>query len=263
VSATHDDAFNRILAVVTEEYQREAKAEASSPDSRLVQRIRRLLDSEPVDTSLLDYDLELNHLGLVALSPDAKPHIRQLAKKLGGRMLSVAISSREVWAWVGTSQPVDPEDVWAWACSYWPSAVPLGIGEAAPALGGWRRSHAQATAAARMAAVSSAGAIRYRDIALLAAASSDSLFLASAVDLYLRPLGLIGKEGELLRETLLAYFNTDGNSSSAAAALGLSRQTIANRLKAAEERLGQPLSECGGPLHAALRLQALAFLPSS
>ena len=132
VSATHDDAFDRVLAAATEEYRREVEADTSSPDSRLVQRVRRLVAGEAVDPSLLDYDLELNHLGLVALAPDVKPQLRQLAKSLGGRVLSVAIpDSNEVWTWIGTAKLLDPQHVATLANDAWPSPVPLGIGEPA------------------------------------------------------------------------------------------------------------------------------------
>ncbi len=45
--------------------------------------------------------------------------------------------------------------------------------------------------------------------------------------------------------------------SSAAAALGVSRQTVINRLHAVEERLGRPLGACAVEVEAALRLEEL------
>ncbi|TMK57319.1 MAG: hypothetical protein E6G51_06005 [Actinobacteria bacterium] len=261
VSATHDEAFDRILAAATEEYRREVEAASTSPDSRLVQRVRRLLACESVDTSLLDYDLELHHIGLVAPSPDAKPHVRQLAMKLGGHTLSVRISTMETWAWIGTSRPADPKELSSWLRAHWPASLPLGVGEPAEAPSGWRRSHAQAKAASRIAAISSAGATQYRDVALLASTSSDPLLLDSMRDLYLRPLEPVGRRGVDLRRTLLAYFNADRNSSSAAVVLGVSRQTVDNHLNVAEERLHKPVNECGDLLHAALRLERLQHVP--
>jgi hypothetical protein len=54
ISAAHERAFDYILTMATEEYQREVEAESTSPDSRLVQQVRRLLAGECVDTTLLD-----------------------------------------------------------------------------------------------------------------------------------------------------------------------------------------------------------------
>jgi hypothetical protein len=262
VIAVHEGAFNQMLTQATEEYEREAKARATSPGSRLERRVRRLLDGDPVDTTLLEYNLELNHLGLVALAPDVKPQLRQLATALGGRLLSVTVSHSEVWAWIGTGELVDPAEISAWASAGWPDSVPLGVGEPATGATGWRRSHAQAKAAAQIGAMSSAPVTRYREIALLASIGHDPLLSASLDDLYLRPLGK-GKEGENLRKTLLAYFHANRNSKSAAAALVCSRQTVGYRLKTVAERLSQPLDDCGDLLHAALRLEALGFFESS
>lgn len=260
VCATHDEAFDRILATATEEYRREVEGNTSSPDSRLVQRVRRLVAGEVVDPNLLDYDLELNHLGLVALSPDAKPQIRQFAKEVEGRVLSVVVSNTEVWAWVGTNQPLDPQDISTWAKNGWPGSIPFGIGEPAKSPSGWRRTHAQARVAAGIAVISSGTATRYKDIALIASASSNPLLLASFEDLYLQPLA--GSRGDVLRKTLLAYFSANRNSISTAEGLGISRQAVSNRLKVAEERLGQPVSECGAQLELALRLEVLGVIES-
>jgi PucR C-terminal helix-turn-helix domain/GGDEF-like domain len=260
VSAAHETAFNNILTMATKEYEQEVEIASASPDSRLTQRVQRLLAGESVGTTLLDYDLELNHLGLVALSPDAKPHIRRLAKQIGGHTLSVAISNEEIWAWIGTVGSVDPLEVSDWAKDQWPASVPLGIGEPAEAPSGWRRSHTQAKAASGIAARSSAGATLYRDVVLLASASSDPLLLAAMRDLYLRPLGPADQQGVTLRKTLRVYFDADRNSSSAAAALGVSRQTVTNRLRNAEERLHKPVNECGDLLQAAIHLEDLQLI---
>jgi DNA-binding PucR family transcriptional regulator len=177
-------------------------------------------------------------------------------------VLSVAIPNREVWSWIGTAEPIDSHDVSTWAKEAWSSSVPLGISEPAQGPVGWRRTHAQARAAARIADMSSAAAIRYQDVAFLACASSDPLLLASVGDLYLRPLGSPSKQRDVLCKTLLVYFAVDENSISAAAVLGVSRQTVSvsNRLKAVEKRLGQPLKQCAHLLHAALRLEELGCL---
>jgi DNA-binding PucR family transcriptional regulator len=58
-------------------------------------------------------------------------------------------------------------------------------------------------------------------------------------------------------ETLRAYLVADRNASSAAAALGVNRNTIAERLRAIEAAIGRPLSACGPELEAALRLAEL------
>jgi hypothetical protein len=65
--------------------------------------------------------------------------------------------------------------------------------------------------------------------------------------------------GAVLRATLRAYFAADRNNKSAASALGVSRQAVANRLSKVETRIGQPLSMCADAVDAALRMEELGF----
>jgi DNA-binding PucR family transcriptional regulator len=83
---------------------------------------------------------------------------------------------------------------------------------------------------------------------------------ASLLELYLLPLRRERDGGHVLRETLRAYFAADRNGSSAAAALGVSRQTVANRLQAVERQLNQSLKVCADLLHVALRLEELGLV---
>lgn len=261
--AAQDAAFERVISSATEEYRRETQARLTSRDSRLAERVQRLLDGESVDPSTLEYDLGAWHLGLVALSPDVRPLLRALSKEAGGRLLVVAPSEGETWAWLGSRDPIDPRLVSQWAERDWPGAVPLGVGEPVEALLGWRRTHEQARSAVGLTHSVEGSVVRYRDVALIAAAGRDPLLLASLRDMYLLPLAEEGDRADLLRQTLRAYFAADRNSSSAAAALGVSRQTVANRLQTVEERVGEPVSECADALHAALRLEELRVLRDS
>jgi DNA-binding PucR family transcriptional regulator len=138
--------------------------------------------------------------------------------------------------------------------------MPLGIGEIGEGLPGWRRSHEQAGAAAALARPGASAAVRYRDVAMIAAAAKDPLLLASLREMYLAPLDK--EDGRVpLRQTLRAYFAADGNSSSASSALGVTRQTVANRLLAVEEHLGHPLHKCAAALQVALSLEELGHFP--
>jgi len=56
-------------------------------------------------------------------------------------------------------------------------------------------------------------------------------------------------------------FRVERNVSSTAAALGVSRQTVSNRLRTIEERLARPLSDCAAEVDAALRLEELGHSP--
>jgi DNA-binding PucR family transcriptional regulator len=73
------------------------------------------------------------------------------------------------------------------------------------------------------------------------------------------PLVEDSDRGTVLRETLHAYFATARNTYSTAAALGVSRQTVGNRLRAVEERLGRSLDSCATEVEIALRLEDPGF----
>jgi DNA-binding PucR family transcriptional regulator len=76
--------------------------------------------------------------------------------------------------------------------------------------------------------------------------------------IYLAPLAAERDGGAVARRTLRAYFAAERNISSTAAALGVDRRTVRNRLRAIEELLGRPLGEAAPDLEVALRLEQLA-----
>jgi len=248
--------LQQLIATATEEHQRETSAPATTLEARIAERVRRLLDGEQVDASLLEYDLSGHHLGLVARSPDAHPLLRQLSAEVDGRLLAVVPNEAETWAWIGARRPIEADAVLRWAEGAWPDTTPLGIGEPAAGISGWRRTHHQAYAAAGLDRSGSSTALRYRDVALIAAAARDPLTIASLWEMYLAPLDQ-GHREVPLRETLRAYFAAGGNASSACSALGVSRQTVANRLQTVEERLQLPLAKCADTLQVAMRLEEL------
>jgi len=253
--------LQQLIAAATEEHQRETSAPASTMEARIAERVRRLLDGEHVDASLLEYDLSGHHLALVARAPAAQPLLRQLGAAVDGRVLAVTPDETETWAWIGARGPIDVDAVLRWVKDAWPDTTPLGIGELAAGPSGWRRTHRQAHAAAVLDRSGSGAALRYRDVAVAVAAAKDPLLVASLQEMYLAPLAEGSHRDVPLRETLRAYFAAGGNASSACSALGVSRQTVANRLLTVEERLQCPLAKCAGDLQVALRLEELGHFP--
>ena len=96
--------------------------------------------------------------------------------------------------------------------------------------------------------------LRYADVALLASVLRDDLAVASLHELYLEPLERERDGGRAARETLRAYFAAERNISSTAAALGIDRRTVTNRIRAFEELFGRSIKECAAELEIALQL---------
>jgi PucR C-terminal helix-turn-helix domain/GGDEF-like domain len=249
--------FERLLTTMTEEYSREAEGGLNSSEERFAARVRRLLDGELVDTGEFDYEFDAWHIGVLAVGAEAPAAIRALAGMLDRRLLLVCSGERPVWAWLGGRRKVAAPDLERMLGSTWPGEVSLAIGEPAEGLSGWRLTHEQARAVLPVALRSSDSYVRYADAALLASMLQDDLLATSLRELYLMPLEGERDGGEVLRRTLRAYFDADRNASSAAAALGVSRHTVTNRLRLVEERIGKRLSAAGGELEAALRLDDL------
>jgi DNA-binding PucR family transcriptional regulator len=99
--------------------------------------------------------------------------------------------------------------------------------------------------------------VRYADVALLASMLRDELLVTSLRELYLDPLEEERDGGAVARQTLKAYVAAERNVSSAAAALGVSRRTVGNRLRMIERRLNRPLPAMIAAIEAALHLDAL------
>lgn len=254
LSATLD----RLLAAVGAEYEREVESRGRSSEWRRAERVRRLLAGEPLETSEIGYDFGGHHTGLAADRGAARP-IRELATALDARLLLVRRDEATIWAWLGARRPLDPAEVERAASSSSerpPSA--LALGEPAEGPSGWRLTHRQAVAALSVAQRGPDPVVRYRDVALLASILQDDLLVTSLRRLYLEPLEAERDGGQALRDTLRAYFAARRNVSSAAAMLGVSRNTVGSRLRETEAVIGRPLSACGAELEIALRLNDMS-----
>jgi len=251
---TQASLFDRLVEAVSEEYGREEDTRAAGSGQRRLEQVERLLAGELVDASGLGYDFEGHHLALIAIGDGAAETVRDLACALDRCLLSVRRDETTVWAWFGGRRAADLEELGRLLSAGWPAEVILSLGEPAHGLAGWRLSHRQARATLPIALRKGEGITRYGDVALLASMLQDDLLASSLRELYLKPLERDRDGGEAARETLHAYFAAGRNASSAAAALGMSRQAVAKRLHAVEQRLERSLGVCSMELEAALHL---------
>jgi hypothetical protein len=251
----HAALFDRLIADVSEEYRREASERTRSVESRRAERVRRLLDGEPLDTAEFDWDLSAFHLGLVAAGPGAAEALAGLAAP-DYRLLLVRPGAGLVWVWLVAHRRLDPGDL-ALEGLRLPEGVCLAVGEPGEGIDGWRLTHRQAKAALPIARSDPKRLARYADVALLASVRQDDLLATSLRRLYFAPLESERDGGAALLRTLRAYFAAGRNVSSTAAALGVDRKTITARLRNVERRLRKPLTACAVELEVALRLQDL------
>ena len=253
--ATQATVGDRLIAAVSAEYAREAENRPTSPAERRRETVKRLLAGELVDHSELGYELDGHHLALMAKGEGAEELMRGLAGAVDRRLLAVQREDEAAWAcWLGGRRQLSPERALETLGAEIPEGVFVTVGEPGEGLGGWRFSHRQAKAALPIAERRGQSPIRYGDVALLATVAGDDLIATTLRQLYLGPLERARDGGKVARETLRAYFQAERNVSSTAAALGVDRRTVRNRLGAIEDLLGRPLKGSEADLEIALRL---------
>lgn len=254
----HAAVFDRLVEAVSEEHGREAAVLLRSTAERRADRVRRLLAGEPIDAEELGYDLDRFHLGLAGAGPDIAPAIRRLAADISASTLMIPRPEARMWAWLGSRRPFEREDLIDLldrAAAELSSDGLLAFGDPDGGPDGWRLTHRQALAALPMAGRLGRSVVCYADVGLLASVSADGLLLESLQRSYLAPLSQGRDGGEALRQTLRVYLRIGRNITSAAAALGVSRETVRKRLQVAEERIGRSLDECAAELELALRVE--------
>jgi PucR-like helix-turn-helix protein/diguanylate cyclase with GGDEF domain len=246
---------DRLIAAVSEEHGREAKNRPRSAAERRRECVKALLAGELVDRSELGYDLDAHHLALIAKGDGAEELMRAVAGSLDRRLLAVKREEEPTLAcWLGGMRPLAAADAVAAIAAAAPERVFVSVGEPADGLVGWRFSHRQAKAALPVAERRGEAVLRYADVAVLASIAHDDLLATSLRRLYLEPLERMRDGGKVGRETLRAYFDSERNVSSTAAALGVDRRTVRNRLRGIEQQLGSPLTGSLADLEIALRL---------
>ncbi|HEU4701414.1 MAG TPA: helix-turn-helix domain-containing protein [Conexibacter sp.] len=254
--------LEQLVDAVTREYLRARDGAARSREAKRAEHVQRLLSGRTVHASGLDYELDAQHLGLVATGADAKRALQRLAVRLDARLLSVPRGGAH-WGWMGSrGRSIAVADLERHVDELGPIDVSLAVGELAPGLGGFRLTHMQARTAMWVAELSPRRVTRFADVALLACAMRDQALADSLMAIYLGPLGN-GKAGASLRQTLRAYFAAGHNASVAAATLGIERRTIANRLRRIEQRLGRTFYTRQAELEVALRLEELRGRPAA
>lgn len=247
-------AFECLLAEVGEEYKRESRGRPDSPRARQAKRVERLLAGEQLDVSNLGYDLGAHHLGLVTEGEGAPSAVRDLARALDGRLLLIHPTDDIVWAWIGFRRPVPRDQLDHTLAASWPDPAPLALGEIGAGISGWRLTNNQARSVFSFALSGQCRVARYVDDALLTSMARDEVLTASLREIYIAPLESGRDGGAMERQTLGAYFAAGRNGNTAAAALGVSRQTVSNRLRSVEGKIGRPLLVCATDLELALRL---------
>jgi hypothetical protein len=257
---TQTPLLERLTASIVEAYNRELERVGRLPEQRRAELVVRMLSDEkmdPPDQHALDYDFQAWHIGLIATGEKAGEFVRAVKAALGCECLAVSRGGQAIWVWFGRRRKPTAADLKRLSSSR-PEAVSLAMGEPRQGVAGWRLTHREAEAALPVALRKPPGLTRCSDVLLEAAMLNHAVLATSLMETFLSPLEGLGYRGQTARDTLRAYFETKRNVSSTANRLGVVRNTVENRLREIEERLGRPLHTCSAQLEVALQLDDLS-----
>jgi hypothetical protein len=246
------DLVSRYMA---EGYQRGVERAAANGEHHRFQAMKTLLEADPLASSHFDVDANHYHLGLVAWGVGADEEVRQLAARLGRPILLKLRLHDNWWGWISGSRPLDQRQ-WSELRRFAPRpGIRVAFGLEGYSEPGFRSTNHQALRAQWVASTGPT-VIHYDQVAVEALATEAENDARAFVAHELRGIDDPSAASGRLRETLAAYFAAELNAASAGAALGVHHQTVTNRLRVIEDRLGHPPSSRHLELAVALRLRA-------
>jgi hypothetical protein len=255
------DQFDRAVNAIASEYIQAAPSNDRLTPALQSRLIEKLLTGQHVDSSALQYDFSGWHVAMMLeRRSDAPARLRQVSRRCDVRLLLAELGDDQLTVWFGSGSRKKLETL-AYETEKEVENTPIAVGEPSPEFTGWQLTFRQVESIWPYVRHSPNGTHRYADTGLIVAIAVDPVLGRSLKSIYLDPLGTGSDESGRLLETLRAYLSCGRNASSTAASLGLSRQTVRNRLRTVEERLGRSLDQCGAEVEIALRFDRLAESP--
>jgi hypothetical protein len=254
---------DHLTTAIAAEYTHELERMHRSPAQRLGERIGRLLAGDLDSDPQLAYDFEAWHVGVIASGTGAEALLHPLATHLDCQALLVLGEDGDAtWAWLGKQHRLSVPEIEKSLDGSLPIGLSLALGEPRWGIEGWRLTHLEAQAALRVMLYKPECITKCRDVILVSAVMRDQTLAKSLISTYLAPLDGRGDYGEVLRQTLRAYFASDQNAVTTASVLGVARHTVERRLRNVEQKLEQTISTCNAQLQVALGAEE-AMSPSA
>jgi hypothetical protein len=241
----------RLLREVLDVHLSELFRAAQTRTQRTADLVREILAGNPVDLNELDYELDVDHVALIAIGPDAKKGLELVANRLGRRLLAVPQADGTLWAWLSGLRTTTTADIHrCFVESVDPSAAAI-ISRSSHGVAGFRATHRLAKAALLVARGRPDRITLYEDVELAALAMQDDALANSLVETYIAPLDR-DHQGAQLRQTLKALFQAGLNEEKAGKLLDRHRHTVERRIVKIRKLIGRPLHECYAAIETAL-----------
>ncbi|HEX6712320.1 MAG TPA: helix-turn-helix domain-containing protein [Thermoleophilaceae bacterium] len=256
---------DKVSDALVEEFGTERERMMRSASQMRAETVRAILAGEPVDEEAasrrLGYELKRHHVALRVTASGSEVSgleraVGEAAAALGkGEPLVVASGAARFDVWCGSFDPPKTDGLETYEP---PPGVLVAFGRAARGIAGFRSSHGEALQAARIASLAGGASMTsYADVELVSLLAGDLPRARSFVAVQLGPLASTTEPAERLRETVLAFLVSGGSATRVAKELYVHQNTVAYRVKRAEEMLGHKVSERSIELTCALTLAAV------
>jgi DNA-binding PucR family transcriptional regulator len=262
--------IDRISDILVSEYGSERERLVRSAEQMRAETVRTILARKPIDeevaASRLGYELRCHHIALRVNA--AGGELRGLeraalaaASALGPtKPLVVPAGVATLDVWCGSLEAPDASKVAALQDHVPPDGIRITFGSPGHGSSGFRESHNEAVQAGRVVALAgglSAPVTSYRAVELVSLLTADLPRARAFVAARLGPLAANAEPAERLRETVRAFLAANRSSTRVAKELYVHQNTVAYRVKRAEELLGRSVTDDQAELMCALTLAAV------
>jgi hypothetical protein len=265
---------------LTEYYMGERMRGMRGATAARVEEVRAILEGRSVDearaSARLRYELRRNHLAYVIWTDNVEGEAGHAGRSFGEMERLAAEIAEAVGAVDHLAVPLgDYLSCWAGlrgepeldaltptlpAAAQW--GLSVAVGQAASRLDGFRRSHEEALQTRRVLRLEpfeEGACARFSNMALDALMTQD---MREARRFVRRELGCLAEDtvtARRMRETLVTFLEENGSFLHAAQKLGVHENTVAYRIRRAEELLERQVKERQLELRAALRIARLTI----
>ncbi|MDX6663831.1 MAG: hypothetical protein QOG68_37 [Solirubrobacteraceae bacterium] len=244
-----------LMSTALERYATERDRWVRSADALRRETVQAVLDGHAIDpataSARLRYDLRRTHVAFLVWVGDDEGDPESGAAAAGGAgALIVPLRAGVTAGWCA------PDALNLAALDGGDARV--AVSNPGEGVEGFRRAHAEAVEARRIARLGPPGPpVRYADVALAALLTKDLAQAQAFADRELAGLRSADPATQRIADTVLALLETQGSPRRAAQRLGVHENTVAKRVKTAEELLGHAVEERPAELLAALIIDRL------
>ena len=255
---------DRISGALVEEFGTERERMLRSAEQLRADTVRAILGVGAVDPEAasrrLGYELRRHHVAMRVSSGASEVEgleraVREAVAALaGGEPLVIPSGAARFDVWCGSFDPPATEGLEHYEP---PPRVLVAFGKPGEGVAGFRNSYGEAKQAARIGALigdSKSSVTSYARVELVSLLAGDLPRARAFVASQLGPLAIKGGTAERLRETVLAFLVSGGRPTRVAEELFVHKNTVAERVKRAEQILGRGVNESPLELEAALTL---------